>query len=120
MKQRTRKILVGVAWVSLCVGLAALPLILAGCVADTYTDRTRTTWPSGQVAVQERQYSHVRNLITETVSGGGELHFPDGAWARFGGDFKTAVDPNAGAVIGAGGTAAGNVIGAAAKSAVRP
>lgn len=106
---------------------------LCGCtIAPHGSKATHYTW-----TYQGRQDGLVRcEKWTDRSSGGGALFLMDptlnnvalyhtnsvmqtGGWFTLGNGTVT-VDPQTGAIIGAVGTAAGNIIGAALKTAVKP
>lgn len=80
--------------------LLILALSLCSCTSTAYWAGTRL--------------DNERAFTTETLGG---VHLSDGSTLN---DLSAAVDPQTAAIIGAVGTAAGNVVGAAMKTAVKP
>lgn len=108
-------------------------LLVSGCTIAPHGSRaTHEVW------TYEGREDHLvrKERWTDRSAGGGALFFMDpslnnlalyhtntvmqtGGWITLGNGTVT-VDPQTGAIIGAVGTAAGNVIGAALKTAVKP
>jgi hypothetical protein len=121
-----------IASLRLCV-FALIALCLAGCAVPpsgpivSHTIRHYAGRPDGLIAEEvwrDKAFSHgwylfadpamqsVHAWHTNQAALGGCSHFDAGS-------VTIAVDTNTAAIIGAGGTAAGNIIGATAKSAIK-